>query len=119
MKKKIYSEEDSSLETLLELNGEIFPMDNGYWTKIEAYPVEPDKHIPHGIRYSLTLHDKYNYRILGFDNAHAYKPKRKKYGARKVTWDHKHKNEKTEPYEYESASELLKDFWYEIEQIIA
>ena len=43
---KRYSEDDASLNTLLELNGEIFPMDNGYWTKIEAYRVEPDRHIP-------------------------------------------------------------------------
>jgi len=118
MKKKKYSEEDSSLNTLLELHNEIFPMDNGYWTKIEAYKVKPNIHIPHGVRYSLTLHDKYNYRIIGFDNAHAYKPKRKKYSARKITWDHKHKLKKTECYEYESASQLLEDFWHEIEKII-
>jgi len=74
---KRYSEDDASLNTLLELNGEIFPMDNGYWTKIEAYRVEPDRHIPQGIRYSITLHDRYNHRVLGFDNAHAYKPKKR------------------------------------------
>ena len=36
MPKKKYSKEDRSLETLLDLDGEIFPMDNGYWTKFEA-----------------------------------------------------------------------------------
>jgi len=60
---KTYTEEDTSLITLLDLNGEIFPMDNGWWTKIEAYRVEPNQNIPHGIRYSLTLHDRYNKRI--------------------------------------------------------
>lgn len=74
-----YSISDPTLETLLLLNGEIFPMDNGYWTKFEVYRVGANDHIPHGIRYSLTLHDRYNTRILGFDNAHAIKPKRKKY----------------------------------------
>jgi hypothetical protein len=115
---KTYAEEDTSLITLLELDGEIFPMDNGYWTKIEAYKVEANEHIPHGVRYSLTLHDRHNNRIIGFDNAHAYRPKRKKYGSRKITWDHKHRREKISPYEYESAGHLLEDFWKEVEQII-
>ncbi len=78
---------DQTLETLLLLDGEIFPMENGYWTKFEVYQVNPNEHIPHGIRYSLTLHDKYNHRVLGFDNAHGIKPIRKRYGDRKVTWD--------------------------------
>jgi len=117
MIEKKYSENDSSLNTLLELNGEIFPMDSGYWTKIEAYRVAPARHMPHGIRYSLTLHDRYNNRILGFDNAHSFRPRRKKYGARKITWDHKHRYEKISPYEYESASQLLEDFWHGVKQI--
>lgn len=77
MKESVYSDDDSSLKTLLELNGEIFPMDSGYWTKIEAHRVPPDRHIPHGVRYSVTLNDSCNNRILGFDNAHAFKPVRK------------------------------------------
>ncbi len=99
------------LETLLNLNGEVFPMENGCWTKFEAYRVDPSEQIPHGISYSLTLHDKNNRRVIGFDNAHAVKPKRKKYGARKVTWDHKHQQEKVFSYEFESAGQLLMDFW--------
>ena len=31
------------LENLLNLHGEVFPMDNGYWIKFEAYQVEPKK----------------------------------------------------------------------------
>jgi len=93
-------------------------MDNGYWSKFEACQVSPDQHVPHGVRYSLTLHDRYNRRVLGFDNAHAIRPARKGYGARKITWDHKHKREKISPYEYESASQLLEDFWHEAERIM-
>ena len=74
MPEKKYLKEDKTLETLLDLNGEIFPMENGYWTKFEASRVTPIRQIPHGIRYSLTLHDRNNTRILGFDNAHAVKP---------------------------------------------
>jgi hypothetical protein len=76
------------LEALFNLNGGIFPMENGYWAKFEAYQVEPSKQIPHGVKYSLSLHDRNNVRVLGFDNAHGIKPRRKKYGARKITWDH-------------------------------
>jgi len=60
----------NDLENLLNLHGEVFPMDNGYWVKFEAYLVEPTKTIPHDIRYSLTLHDKNNHRVIGYDNAH-------------------------------------------------
>ncbi len=94
MNKKKYSIKDASLGILLDLDGEIFPMNNGYWTKFETSRITPTQQIPHGIRYSLTLHDRNNTRVLGFDNAHAFKPKKKKYGARKITWDHKHKMEK-------------------------
>ncbi len=69
---------DTGLETLLLLDGEVFPMDNGFWVKFKVYPTPKNKHIPHGIKYSLTLHDKYNRRIVGYDNAHGIKPPKKK-----------------------------------------
>ena len=106
------------IEYLLSLNGEIFPMESGYWTKFEVYQVEPNKQVPHGVRYSLSLHDKNNTRVLGFENAHAIKPKRKKYGARKVTWDHKHHKEKISSYEFETAGQLLEDFWAAVEKYL-
>ena len=118
MTKKKCSGEDASLETLLDLDGEIFPMDNGYWTKFEAYRVTPTAQIPHGIRYSLTLHDRNNTRVLGFDNAHTFKPKKYRHTARKITWDHKHKMEKVRPYEFESASQLMEDFWKHVDEIL-
>ena len=112
------SKKDNTLDALLELNGEVFPMDNGYWTKFEAFQVTPNQHIPHGVKYSLTLHDRSNKRILGFDNAHAVKPKKRKFGARKITWDHKHQEERTVSYEYESAGQLLEDFWAEVDKLM-
>ena len=69
--------EDETLEILLQLDGEIFPMENGYWTKFEVKRATPNKNMPHGIKYSLTFHDRHNRRIIGFDNAHAYKPEKK------------------------------------------
>jgi hypothetical protein len=109
---------DTTLEYLLLLNGEVFPMDNGFWTKIEASQITANEHIPHGVRYSLTLHDRNNVRILGFDNAHSFKPKKKKYGARKVTWDHKHQKTEFFAYEYETAEQLLEDFWTAVNLMI-
>ena len=118
MKKTHTLKEDRTLDNLLLLNGEIFPMSNRFWTKIEAYRVEPNEHIPHGVRYSLTLHNQYNIRVLGFDNAHAFTPKKKKFGAHKTTWDHKHQEQKIVPYEYESAEQLLEDFWTAVEETL-
>lgn len=109
---------DFDLDCLLNLNGEIFPMENGYWTKFEAHRAETSPEIPHGISYSLTLHDKNNRRVIGFDNAHAFKPGRKKFGARKLTWDHKHQMEKVTHYEFETAGQLLEDFWEAVETFL-
>lgn len=109
---------DIGLEVLLSLDGEIFPMDNGYWTKFEVKLVEKTRPIPHGILYSLTLHNSFNQRILGYDNAHGIKPKRKKYGAKRSQWDHKHNKQKVEIYEFESASQLVEDFWNDVVKIL-
>lgn len=65
MPKGKHSKGNSTLETLLNLDGEIFPMENGYWTKFEASKVEPALQIPHGVKYALTLHDQNNTRVLG------------------------------------------------------
>ena len=108
----------AGLENLLNLDGEIFPMDNGYWTKFEARRVPVSSQMPHGIRYSLTLHDRNNTRVIGYDNAHAVKPSRKRFGAVKITWDHAHRKNKLEPYEFESAAQLLEDFWNEVDRFM-
>ena len=65
---------DHSIDTLLDLDGVILAQDHGYWVKIEARLVTPTEQRPHGIKYSLTLHDKSGDRVLGYDNAHAVRP---------------------------------------------
>jgi Family of unknown function (DUF6516) len=110
--------DDLELENLLNLNGEVFLLENGYWTKFEAYRVDPNQHVPHGIRYSLSLHDANKTRVLGFDNAHAVKSKRKGYGARKLTWDHQHQMEIVAAYEFKSSGQLLEDFWAAVDEIL-
>lgn len=109
------------LNTLLDLDGYTYRLNkDGYWVKFEAREVPATEQIPHGISYSITLHDRHNRRIVGFDNAHGFSPKskRKKFGCRKVTWDHKHHCEKVSQYDFESAAQLIEDFWEEIDRIV-
>jgi len=110
--------DDLGLDILLQLNNEVFPMENGYWTKLVACKVVPNEHIPHGIKYSLTLHNPCNIRILGYDNAHGIKPKKKKYAAKRIAWDHRHERKVVEPYEFENAGQLLENFWTDVEKIL-
>ena len=100
----------NDLENLLNLDEEVYPLDNGYWVKFEAKKVNVTLAIPHGVKYSITLHDKRNHRVIGYDNAHSFKSG-KKYGAKKETWDHIHKKMDIVSYEFESASQLMEDFW--------
>jgi len=104
----------NDLENLLNLDGELYPLDSGYWVKFEAKVVKPSKSIPQGIKYSLTLHDKKNQRVIGYDNAHSFKSS-KKYGAKKETYDHIHKKMDVVAYEFKSASQLMVDFWESVE----
>lgn len=107
------------LEILLELDGERFLMDDGTYAKFEVSECGPTPERPQGIRYSLTYHDRYNQRLIGFDNAHAPpRPKRRLYGARRsVAHDHKHLSlkDKGKAYEFDSPDQLLADFWREVD----
>ena len=109
---------DAGLVALLELNGEIFPMDNGFWTKIEARKVLSNEKTPHGIRYCLTLHDRTNRRVLGYDNAHQFKTGRKGFATLTIEWDHKHERNSIKPYSYKSAGQLMEDFWNDVNRIL-
>ena len=53
---------DAGLRTLLDLSEQVIDQEDGYWVKIEAWEVEQSDDIPHGIRYSLTLHAPYEFR---------------------------------------------------------
>ena len=106
------------LEILLDLHGEAFKLNNGYWTKFEVWEVVASEHMPHGIRYSLTLHNAANERILGYDNAHAFKSNSRGFRHKKSTWDHKHKQADVFAYEFTNAGTLLTDFWTDVENIL-
>jgi hypothetical protein len=111
---------DMDVETLLDLDGSILDQGDGYWIKIEARRVKPAPGIPHGIAYSLTLHEPYGTRILGFDNAHAVKPPKKFKYAGHITHDHRHRHPRDRgvPYEYTTAHQLLEDFFAAVDRAL-
>lgn len=112
---------DKDVEPLLDLDGSILDQGNGYWIKIEARRVRPTPGVPHGIAYSLTLHDRYGTRVLGFDNAHAVKPRgRFKYAGRILGHDHVHRRPRDQgvPYGYSSALRLLEDFFAAVDRVL-
>ncbi len=83
--------------------------------------VNPTPEIPHGIRYNLTLHNNYNRRIMGFDNAHAIKTRKSRgYKGRIITYDHIQQTpiDKGTPYEFTSAEQLLHDFLQRVNNIL-
>lgn len=112
---------DKALEYLLDLDGEHYMIDAvlGFWVKFEVKEVS-EEHRTNGIRYSLSLHDQWNKRIMGFDNAHAIEYDGKRYVKGKRTFDHCHFDEadKGQPYFYENAAKLIQDFWKEVDKII-
>lgn len=107
---------------LLDLNGSVFEMGQGYFVKMEAKQVTPCQFRPHGLKYSLTLHNSKSERILGFDNAHAVKPGNGfKYAGQILEYDHKHRTATDEgvPYNFQSAEMLMQDFWDSVNKILA
>jgi hypothetical protein len=62
---------DHSLDTLLLLDGETFVVEGAFWVKFVVKRIPTSSEKPHGLDYSLTLHDGDNQRLLGFDNAHS------------------------------------------------
>lgn len=79
---------NTGVRNLLDLHDSILDQGDGYWIKIEAWAVAPNMDVPHGIRYSLTLHEPYGKRILGYDNAHRVKPHKKfKYAGQRLPYD--------------------------------
>lgn len=114
---------DVGLDTLLALDTQclVIQEEPRWWVKIEARLVEPTEEIPHGIRYSLTLHDHHNQRVFGMDNAHAPKRcRRKKYAGVRRDRDHRHKSLKDPgmPYEFNDAAQLVVDFWKGVDETL-
>ncbi|OGT42436.1 MAG: hypothetical protein A3F42_07820 [Gammaproteobacteria bacterium RIFCSPHIGHO2_12_FULL_37_34] len=110
------------IDTLLDLDGVVIEQAGGYWTKFEVRRIaQTTERIPHGIRYSLTLHDRHGERMMGFDNAHVVKVSKKGKHRGRKTYDHRHRHAKDEgvPYEFVDAYQLLKDFWSEVDKTLS
>ena len=75
---------------------------------------------PHGLRYSLTLHDTNGTRLVGFDNAHIVPTHRGRYAAAPETADHWHRTgiDAGRPYEFKDAETLIEDFFNEVERVL-
>jgi hypothetical protein len=104
---------DHELEVLLSLDGFEFQFARGYRVKIAARRVSPTSGRPHGIRYSLTLHDLSGRRIYGIDNAH-------RSGSGRPEFDHRHVYgpRRIASYVYRGPVELLDDFYREVERVL-
>ena len=92
----------------------------GRWVKFVVKAVEPTPERPHGLSYSLSLHEGSGERLVGFDNAH---PVRSRSGpgarSREQPNDHKHRLQSERPYDYRDAASLLVDFWAQVEAVLA
>jgi hypothetical protein len=104
---------------LLDLHGQILDQEDGYWVKIEAWEVTVTTAIPHGIRYSLTLHNPKGVRILGYDNA--YSAKSVSYANRKLPYDHRHRcvADLGTSYQFKDAYQLMKDFFEDVDKALS
>src|SRR5437588_6947799 len=109
---------DSGLGILLDLDGESFVVDEaGNYTVrfvVKQVPASPER--PHGLSYSLTLHDDNGVRIVGFDNAHVAQSRKRR--GKHATRDHWHRLLNFRPYEYRDAATLLADFWAEVHAVL-
>ena len=103
------------IDHLLELDGTVQEFGGGYWIKVKATQIQPSAEKPHGIDYSLTLHNPKRERIYGLDNAHPIK----KQGRGKVKpFDHVHNGVNIRIYEYESAESLVQEFFEGVERTL-
>jgi hypothetical protein len=116
---KYRSDEDPSLERLLDLDGEIFEVGGGYWVELHAKRVHRTDSKPHGVDYGLCLLDPDGNRLVCFDNAHPVVTGRPPSTTISATNDHTHDEKgKRKPYVYSNAETLLVDFWAEVERVL-
>ena len=106
---------DSTLDVLLDLDGQVLVVDpaGGHWVRfvVKRVPVSAEK--PHGLDYSLTLHRPDGERLVGFDNAHPVGRQR-----RGDPQDHRHRLRTIRAYDYRDAATLLGDFWKTVDAVL-
>jgi len=87
----IRQERDPSLDALLDLDGEVMVVGDGpYWTKFVVKRVPASQERPHGLHYSLMLHNEQGDRLLGFDNANPVREGSGPGARDSIEHDHRH-----------------------------
>ena len=112
---------DRSLDALLDLDGQTLVVDGeGHVVQFVVRVTDVSEVRPHGLSYSLTLHDRTGRRLLGFDNAHAVERPGGKFMEQPRFYDHVHRGKEDEgrPYEFVDAGKLIADFWSEVDRIL-
>ena len=111
------AERDYGLDALLALDGVTFFVDpdGQYRVRFVVIRVESSPERPHGLNYSLALHDNTGARLVGFDNAHPVSRRRGSAGRKRTAHDHSHRMRSIQPYDYKDAASLLADFWEQVD----
>jgi hypothetical protein len=106
---------DSSLDGLLDLDGQVFVVDpeGGHWVRFVVTRVKVSPEKPHGLDYALTLHGADGARLAGFDNAHPVGKQK-----RGEPQDHRHRLRTIKAYAYQDAATLLADFWSVVDTVL-
>ena len=104
---------DYMLEYLLSLDDSFIDMEDDWEVHVRAHQIPSTRQRPHGLRYSLTLHNTLGERVLGYDNAHFARD-----GKRQGTFDHIHRGSRVRHYQYVDAEALLADFLKDVDQHI-
>ncbi len=105
----------------LDLDRQSIAYDSGYWATFRVSAVCPSEGRPHGIQYSLSLHDENGDRLLGYNNAHAVDvakgPARK--SKRPKAFDHiNRRGRKPVPHAFTTPFKLLEDFFTDVDKIL-
>src|ERR1017187_8910112 len=110
---------EHTLEWLLDYHGRRLYLASGHFLKFEIRRVELSGKVPHGIAYSLTFHDADGTRLLGFDNAHQIPHAGGRFVKPRAEADHWHRTiyDEGRPYLFVSVTQLLEDFFTEVERI--
>ena len=113
-------ETDHSADLVLELDGVTFFVDpdESYRVRFEIRRVDATQDRPHGLSYSITLHDPSGRRIFGYDNAHGVSATSGPGGRKSRSHDHVHRGDTVRPYKFTDAAALLADFWKNVDKIL-
>lgn len=104
---------------LSEITTQRSDLERGFWYKIEVSSADITEERPLGICYSMTLHDKYNKRIFGIDNAHSVNVKKNRIRTGVKTFDHIHDGNKIYPRYFASEEELVEYFYNTIKRVVS